>query len=307
MASQAWLFPGQGAQAPGMGRDLVESSPEAASQFERANEVLGMDIRKIIFEGPAEELTRSDRAQPAIFLVSAAFADVLRARRPALAWAAAAGHSLGEWTALYAAGVISFDDGLRILRDRGVFMQEACAKNPGAMLAVIGLDLARVEQAASRSGAEIANLNAPDQVVLSGTAEAITAAEQVAVELGAKRAIRLQVAGAFHSTLMKPAAEKLRKTLEGTTFHPPKFPVYSNVTGRPHGGPDEIRKAMVAQVTHSVRWVDTVTAMRAAGVGRFVECGPGKVLSGLVKRIDRNAEMHNIGDLTSLQAAADIL
>ncbi len=307
MASQAWLFPGQGAQAPGMGRDLAESSPEAMALFERANEVLGMDLRRIIFEGPAEELTRSDRAQPAIFLVSAALADALRARRPALAWAAAAGHSLGEWTALYAAGVVSFEDALRVLRDRGIFMQDACAKNPGAMLAVIGLDLAGIEQVASRSGAEIANFNAPDQVVLSGTAEAITAAEPIATELGAKRAIRLQVAGAFHSTLMKPAAEHLRKALEGITFHPPKFPVYSNVTGRPHGGPDEIRKAMVAQVTHSVRWVDTVTAMRAAGVGRFIECGPGKVLAGLVKRIDRTAEMHNIGDLASLQAAVDTL
>ena len=266
-----------------------------------------MDLRRIIFDGPAEELTRSDRAQPAIFLVSAAFAYALRARRPALAWAAAAGHSLGEWTALYAAGVIGFDDALRVLRDRGTFMQEACAQNPGAMLAVIGLDAARLEEISAQSGAEIANFNAPDQTVLSGTSEAITNAERMAGEQGAKRAIRLQVAGAFHSTLMKPAAEQLRKTLEGVTFHPPKFPVYSNVTGRPHGGPDDIRKAMVAQVTHSVRWVDTIGAMRAAGVGRFVECGPGKVLSGLVKRIDRAAEMHTIGDLASLQAAVDAL
>ncbi|MBP7275146.1 MAG: ACP S-malonyltransferase [Kiritimatiellae bacterium] len=307
MSSQAWLFPGQGAQAPGMGRDLAESSPEAAALFDRANEVLGMDLRRIIFEGPAEELTRSDRAQPAIFLVSAALADALRARRPALAWAAAAGHSLGEWTALYAAGVIGFDDALRVLRDRGRFMQEACTHNPGAMLAVIGLDSAGLDELFAKSGAEIANFNAPDQTVLSGTVEAIAEAERLAGEMGAKRAIRLQVAGAFHSTLMKPAAEQLRKALEGVAFHPPKFPVYSNVTGRPHGGPDDIRKAMVAQVTHSVRWVETVTAMRAAGVGRFVECGPGKVLSGLVKRIDRAAEMHTIGDLSSLQSAVDAL
>lgn len=303
MASQALIFPGQGAQAPGMGRDLAEASPEARAAFDRANEVLGFDLRRIIFEGPAEELTRSHHAQPAVFLVSVVFADALRARRPELAWAATAGHSLGEWTALYAAGSVGFDDALRILHARGRFMQQACDRQPGAMTAVLGLGPEQIEELAAKSGAEVANLNAPDQTVLSGTTEAIAAAETVAKAMGAKRALRLQVAGAFHSTLMKPAAVELQALLDTVTFHPPRFPVYSNVTGRPHGGPDEIRRAMVRQVTHSVRWVDTVRAMRTAGVGRFVECGPGKVLTGLVKRIDRDAEGHTIGDLAGLDAA----
>lgn len=304
MKSLAWLFPGQGAQAVGMGRDLAEQVPAAAAMFRRAGEVLGFDLAKVCFEGPEAELTRSDRAQPAIFVVSAACAEALTLAKPGLVWAFTAGHSLGEWTALYAAGVVSFDDALRILQARGRFMQEACEQNPGAMLAVLGLPREAVEQVAARSGAEVANFNEPTQTVLSGTREAIDAAEKVAVELKAKRAVRLPVAGAFHSQLMKPAADRLAGLLAGIDFKAPRFPVMSNAMGAPHGGPDEIRQAMVRQVTSSVRWVEIVQYLSAQGVGRYVECGPGRILTGLVKRIDREAELHTISDLPGLQAVA---
>lgn len=304
MAAQAWLFPGQGAQTPGMGRDLAEKDPESMALFRRANDALGYDLTKVIFEGPDTELTRSDRAQPAIFTVSVACAEALRRARPEQMWAASAGHSLGEWTALHAAGVIGFEDALKVLQARGTYMQEACRQNPGAMSAIVGLNADQIRQVAAQSGAEVANFNAPDQTVLSGKPDAIAAAEAAATALGAKRAIRLPVAGAFHSTLMKPAADQLQKLLETIPLRAPAFTVMSNVTGKPHGSPEDIRGAMVAQVTSSVRWVECVHAMRAAGVSRFVECGPGKILSGLVKRIDRDAELHTIGDLASLQATA---
>ncbi|OQW95631.1 MAG: [acyl-carrier-protein] S-malonyltransferase [Verrucomicrobia bacterium A1] len=304
MKSLAWLFPGQGAQAVGMGRDLAEQIPAAAAMFRRAGEVLGFDLARVCFEGPEAELTRSDRAQPAIFVVSAACAEALTLAKPGLAWAFTAGHSLGEWTALYAAGVVSFDDALRVLQARGRFMQQACEQNPGAMLAVLGLPREAVEQVAARSGAEVANFNEPAQTVLSGTREAIDAAERVAGELKAKRAVRLPVAGAFHSSLMKPAADQLAGLLAGIDFKAPRFPVMSNATGAPHGGPDETRREMVRQVTSSVRWVDIVQYLAAQGVGRYVECGPGRVLTGLVKRIDREAELHTIPDLPGLQAVS---
>ncbi len=304
MKSIAWLFPGQGAQAVGMGRDLAEQVPAAAALFARASAVLGFDLAKVCFEGPESELTRSDRAQPAIFTVSMACAEALSLARPGIPWAFSAGHSLGEWSALCAAGAVSFEDAIRVLQARGRFMQQACEQNPGAMLAVLGLPREAVEQVAARSGAEVANFNEPSQTVLSGTREAIDAAEKVAVELKAKRAVRLPVAGAFHSTLMKPAADQLAGLLAGVEFQPPKFPVLSNATGCPHGDADAIRKAMVLQVTSSVRWVDCVQYIASQGVGRYVECGPGRILTGLVKRIDREAELHNISDLPSLQAVS---
>lgn len=307
MSAQALIFPGQGTQASGMGRDLAEKHPEIRALFERAGEVLGYDLARICFEGPDTELTRSDHAQPAIFLVSVACAEALKRARPALAWAASAGLSSGEWAALYVADVLGFDDALRILQARGRFMQEACEMNPGAMTSVLGLDPAALQGVCDETGAEIANMNSPEQTVLSGTREAIEAAEKVAVEKGARRAIRLNVAGAFHSSLMRPAAEKLDALLEEVNFRPPTMTVLSNATGRPHGQPEDIRRAMVEQVTSSVRWVQCVRTMGQAGVGRYVECGPGRVLSGLVKRIDKQAELHNICDLASLEAAVQRL
>ncbi len=304
MSKLAAMFPGQGAQGVGMGRDLAESDPALRGWFERAGAALGFDLAKICFEGPDTELTKSDKAQPAIFVHSVVCFEALRAAKPGLTWAAAAGLSSGEWAALYAAGVLGFEDILRVLQARGRYMQEACERQPGGMVSVLGLDRAKLDEVCARTGAEIANLNSPEQTVLSGRKDAIAAAEKVAVEAGARKAIRLNVAGAFHSSLMKPAADRLGSLLAHLPFRAPAFPVLSNVTGRPHGGPDEIRAAMVAQITGSVRWVEDVQWMQSQGVTGYVECGPGKVLSGLVKRIDKTAALHTISDLPSLQATA---
>jgi len=299
----AILFPGQGAQFVGMGKDMAERYPAVRALFDRAGAALGYDLAKICFEGPEAELTRSDRAQPAIFVVSLAALEALRQERPDFTPAAAAGLSSGEWAALCAAGVVDFEDALRILKIRGEAMQAACERNPGAMLSVIGLERAALEPVCAATGAEIANLNSPEQTVLSGTAAAIAAAEAAAKAAGAKMAVRLNVAGAFHSSLMAPAAETLRAALAGVAFRAPRFPALSNVTGAAHGDPESIRDLMVRQVTSSVRWVDDVAALKALGVARFVECGPGRVLCGLVKRIDRQAGLCNIQDLPSLQSA----
>lgn len=298
----AILFPGQGAQAVGMGRALAESAPEARALLDRANEVLGYDLAAICFDGPQEELTRSDRAQPAIFVVSIMAWERLKAEVPSLNPVAFAGLSSGEWAALHAAGVVSYDDALRVLEARGRLMQEACSARSGSMISVIGLDREKLEQVCTQTGLQIANLNSPDQTVLSGTVEGVEAAEPLAVELGARRAIRLNVAGAFHSRLMQPAADKFAAFLEGIELQAPSVPVLSNVTGAPHEDPAGIRQAMVDQVIQSVRWVDNARWMLDHGADHFVECGPGRVLSGLMKRIDKAPTLHNIGDASSLSA-----
>lgn len=304
----ALLFPGQGAQSPGMGRDFAEQFPEARARFDRAGETLGWDLARLCFDGPAEELTRSDRAQPAIFTVSVVCFEALRRARPDARPVAAAGLSSGEWAALYAAGALSFEETLRVLEARGRFMQEACEARPGGMLSVIGLDRAALDRICAETGMEIANLNSPEQTVLSGPREALDAAERMATEARARLCVRLQVAGAFHSSLMQPAADRLREFLAGVEFRAPAFPVYSNVTGDPHGTPDEIRDAMIRQVTDSVRWVDCMTAIRrAVPAARCLECGPGRVLSGLMRKIDKSAPMANIAALSDLKRAVDTL
>lgn len=298
----AWLFPGQGAQAPGMGRELADAYPECRALFDRASAVLGCDLARLCFEGPEEELTRSDRAQPAIFTVSAAALFVYLDRVPG-ATAPSAGLSSGEWAALYAAGVIGFEDTVRVLAARGRLMQEACEARPGAMVSIIGLDRPALEAVCERTGAWMANLNSPEQTVLSAPREALGSVAQAAQEAGARRVIPLNVAGAFHSPLMAPAAQGLAEVLAGVDLQPPRQPVYSNVTGRPHVDPAEIRKLMVEQVTGSVRWLDTVEHLRASGTDTYIEFGPGRVLTGLVKRIDRKASLHTINDPGGLSAA----
>jgi [acyl-carrier-protein] S-malonyltransferase len=303
MSTTAIIFPGQGAQAVGMARDL----PECVALFQKANEVLGFDLARICFEGPIEELTKSSNTQPAVFVVSMACHAALKLRSPNLPFAAAAGHSLGEWSALCAAGAISFEDALRTLEARGRFMQQACDENPGTMMAVIGQDAEVLRKVSAEAGVEVANFNSPEQTVLSGRKEGIDKAEQALKQMGVKKAIRLNVAGAFHSSLMAPAAEKLAGILAGVQFATPSIPVVSNVTGQPHTTPDEIRRLMVRQVTSSVQWVSSVRWMQGQGVRGYVECGPGKVLTGLVKRIDKEAALHNISDRSTSEAVSAAL
>jgi [acyl-carrier-protein] S-malonyltransferase len=303
MSHTAAVFAGQGAQAVGMGRDLTEAFPECKALFQRANDVLGFDLAKVCFEGPDTDLTKTNIAQPAIFVVSAACLAALRAKKPDFAFDVAAGLSLGEWTALYAAGVVSFDQAVRILEARGRFMQEACEERAGGMVSVMRLTVEQIQGIATQSGLTMANINSTEQVVLSGPKEGVAAAE-AAVKAAGGRAVVLNVAGAYHSPLMASAATKLEGALATETFQAPSVPVVSNVTGQPHGGPDAIRKAMVAQVTGSVRWLDSVNWCATNGIDRYVEFGPGKTLTGLIKRIVPTAAAFNVADAAQADATA---
>lgn len=289
-----------------MGRDLTESFLECRAIFAKANEVLSYDLKKIIFEGPETELVKSNHCQPAIFTVTAACFQAFKTQNGGFFPKAAAGLSLGEWTALYLAGAVSFEDGLRILEARGRFMQAACEENEGAMLSVIGLGSDKLCEVARQSDVEIANYNSPEQTVLSGRRPNILEAEKAVKASGAKRAILLNVAGAYHSSLMNSAGDKLNAFLKDIRINPPEFPVMSNVTGGPHGSPDEIRQAMVRQVTSPVRWIDCVQSLDKLGVNCFLECGPGRVLSGLVKRILSQKQLCNVQDNQSLKTTAAV-
>jgi [acyl-carrier-protein] S-malonyltransferase len=298
------LFPGQGAQAVGMGKDLCDASPAAKAVFDRASDLLGFDLLALCAEGPVEKLTQSENTQPAIFTHSAALLAVAEEQGLDLASVAgAAGLSSGEWAALYAAGVVTFEAALRILRARGRFMQEACDETAGGMLSIIGLDAAACETIAADAGLVAANYNSPLQTVLSGPAENIARAEELASAAGAKMAIRLTVAGAFHSPLMWPAADKLAEVLAGETFSAPRFPVWSNVTALPHGAPETIPGRMLEQVHSPVRWSQSFASMVAHGMTDAIELGPGKVLSGLARRIDKSVRAASASDLPTLLAA----
>ena len=300
------IFAGQGAQVPGMGKDLAQDG-EIASLFEKANSVLGFDLAKICFEGPAEELTKSNVCQPAIFVVSYAAYLALQKRRPT-AFAAAAGLSLGEWGALCAAGVLDFDATLTVLEARGRFMQEACEAAPSGMIAIVGASAEQLDALCAKTGCTVANINSAAQQVLSGSKESIAAAAAAAKELGIKRALPLATAGAFHSAFMAPAREKLAPVLDQITFNAPKIPVLSNITGQPHANdPAAIKAAMLEQVTGTTNWAADIETAKALGGTRFVEFGPGKVLSGLIKKIDAALETYNVGDLASLDATVAAL
>ncbi len=298
------MFAGQGAQAVGMGRDLAEAFPICREFFDRASNVLGYDLAAVCFDGPMERLTRTDVCQPAIFVVSVACLAALRARRPGWRFDYAAGLSLGEWTALHEAGVVGFEQCVRILEARGRLMQEACDATPSTMVCLLRLPFATVEEICTKSGAAIANVNSAEQIVLSGTPDECAAAARLAAEARG-RAVPLAVAGGYHSRFMEPAARAFAERLAGEEFRPPAVPVLSNLTGCPHSAdPDAIRHSMVEQITHPVRWLDIVRWLRGfdAGASLFVEFGPGKTLSGLVKRIDRDAAVVSVDGLAALDA-----
>ncbi|MDF7806816.1 ACP S-malonyltransferase [Pontiellaceae bacterium B12219] len=296
---RAIVFPGQGSQVVGMGKDLADAIPECKALFDQANEILGYDLTSICFEGPQEELNKSNHAQLGIFVASAAAFQALKLKQPDFEFDVLAGHSLGEWTALYVAGVVSFEDTIKILKARGEFMQAACEENPGAMLAVMNLDGDKLVEIAAEAGCYVANFNSLSQTVLSGTAESIDKAEVLCKEAGAKRAIRLPVAGAFHSPLMQPAADKMNDFLADIRLGASNKPVLSNVTAEVHADA-AVQSNMVKQITSSVQWVASVQKLAADGVEEIVECGPGKVLAGLIKRIDKAVGVRNIGLLTDL-------
>lgn len=301
------VFAGQGAQVPGMGRDFAEADATAMKLFDKANAVLGFDLKTVCFEGPAEALTKSNVCQPAIFVTSYAAYLALQKRR-ATPFAAAAGLSLGEWGALCAAGVLDFDATLTVLEARGRFMQEACEATPSGMIAIVGASPAQLDELCAKTGCTPANINSAAQVVLSGDKAQIATAATTAKELGIKRAIPLATAGAFHSKFMQPAREKLAPVLDGITFHAPKIPVISNVTGRVHSSdPAEIKDVMLRQVTETTRWADDIAAAKELGCTRFIEFGPGKVLSGLIKKIDAALTTLNVSDLTTLDATVSAL
>lgn len=305
MSKTALLFAGQGAQVVGMGKDLAEKFPSAKAWFDRANAALGYDLAKVCFEGPEAELTKTEHAQPGIFLVSWVCFQLLKEQVPNLKFEATAGLSLGEFTALTAAGALSFEDGLRVVRQRGKFMQEACDVTKGGMAAIIGLDEAPTREVCAEAGVVLANLNCPGQLVISGEVEKITKACELAKAKGAKRALPLPVAGAYHSPLMASAQPKLAAELAAAKISAPVVPVISNVTAQAHGG--DIAPKLVEQVCASVLWESSMRNLLAQGYTRFIELGPGTALSGFMKRIDKTAIMLNVADEASLEATVKAL
>ena len=293
MSKIAFLFPGQGAQFVGMGRALYDEVPAARELFDRAGEILGFDLKAICFDGPAEALEATDVSQPGIYVASLAALEGLKVSNPEIVESCrgAAGLSLGEYTALSFAGSFDFETGLKIVRRRGRAMQEAALATPSGMTSVIGLDEAKIdelcEQVAAHGKLWKANLLGPGNIVVSGDTAALAQVEAVASELGAGRVVSLAVAGAFHSPLMHPADEQLAEILAESTIDSPRIPVYSNVDAVAHQDPEDLRKTLVAQVIRGVRWDDSIRRMRADGFDTFYEIGPGRVLTGLLKRIDR--------------------
>ena len=307
MSKTALLFAGQGAQFVGMGKDLAEQNPAARAWFDRGNAALGCDLAGICFNGPEADLTNTENAQPGIFLVSWVAFELLKQQVPTLRFEATAGLSLGEFTALTAAGVMSFEDGLRVVRQRGRFMQEACAATRGGMAAIISLDEAATREVCAAAGVELANLNCPGQLVISGESERITRACELAKTRGAKRALPLLVAGAYHSRLMATAQPRLQAVLAGVAFQPAAVPVISNVTAQPHSDAAATQARLVEQVTSSVRWEESIRHLLAQGFTRFIELGPGTALTGFMKRIDKNVTALNVGDVASLAATVKAL
>jgi [acyl-carrier-protein] S-malonyltransferase len=292
----AWLFPGQGAQHVGMGKDLYEHSPEARAVFDAADEALGVRLSHLCFEGPESDLTQTANTQPALVAhavaaLAAAVASGAVSARPAFA----AGHSLGEYAALIAAGAVSFEDGIRLVRERGRLMQLACDAEPSTMAALLGLEPEQVQRACDAAGAWLCNVNAPGNVTIGGRSDAVAAASEAALAAGATRVVPLAVSGAFHTPLMEPAREGMREVLARTSFAAPSIPVVSNVTTRPLESAAALADELAEQIVRPVLWLDSMRAILERGVTSFVEFGPGRVLTGLMRRIERSATVRNVG------------
>ena len=309
MGKLAFLFPGQGAQVVGMGKDFYDSYDLAKKRFAEADEALGYSISKLCFEGPADQLQLTEHTQPAILTVAVIASELLRAEgiEPEIA----AGHSLGEYAALVAAGVLSFQDAVLLVHKRGAYMQEAVPVGEGAMAAVIGLDdetiISVCAEASSVGAVQAVNFNCPGQTVIAGTAKGVETAVQHLQEKGAKKAVILPVSAPFHSTLMEPAAKKLAAELDKVELRDAAFPVVSNYTGSLQRTAAEIKANLIAQADHPVRWIACVNTMREVGADTYVECGPGKTLAGFNKRIDKALKSLNVENVESLQKTLDTL
>jgi [acyl-carrier-protein] S-malonyltransferase len=296
MKNIALIFPGQGAQKVGMGLEFYQTSREAKAIFDEANRVCANELTKVIFDGPEDKLTSTAYCQPAILTTSIAALKAFEShpKYKNCSVKFTAGLSLGEYSALVAAGAISFVDTLRLVQKRASVMEDATKENKGAMAAVIGFDKSKLVEICSLTGAEVANFNSNEQIVITGHAVKVESAIEAIKAAGGQKIIPLAVSGAFHSSLMQPAAEKFKKPLSLAKINSPKFPIVHNVDGRPGSHPEEIRQKLSTQITSSVQWVETIEFMVSQGVGHFIEIGPGKVLTGLIKRINSNLKFFNI-------------
>ena len=291
-----------------MGKDLADAFPSARVLFEQADAILGYELSRFCWDGPAETLTRTEHCQPALYVTSLAVLAALKSEfKTPLRPSASAGLSLGEYTALAAADAVSFADGLRLVRLRGQAMEEAARANPGTMASVLGLDLASLEAVCTEAGAQVANLNSPGQIVISGPLAAVELASAKAKEKGAKRVIPLEVGGAFHSRCMEPAAIRLCQALESVEVRAPTFPVFSNVTGKAHAGPAEIRRLLVDQLTHPVQWIACMQGLVSSGIRTGLEAGSGSVLKGLFRKLDPEVTVHSVGTSGQVRETALLL